>query len=734
MATGLIGNINAYDCNVETWTSYQERLEQYFMVNDIDNERKVAGLLTLLGEKTYGLLRNLTVPAKPSEKSYEELCQLLQTHLCPKPLIIAERFRFHKRKQAVGESVSCYVTSLRKLAEFCEFGSNLNDSLRDRFVCGLKDAGTQRRLLSIADLTLQNAIEIALAMEAAHKDAAELQLSAAADVPVNRVGHSTKPKKWKHHKHTKESSKCIHCGKTNHHSEKCRLKDAVCHHCKAKGHIKAICRKLMSVQCMEENVSVINTVNKGDNGKFIVKPKINDVQVPMELDTGSAVTLISNKDFRKRFGNMKLDPAFSILKTYSGDVIEQQGTVMVHVSYNGQSRTMRLCVVKGDGPALFGRDWLSHIKLDWDTLFNVNSVTTEGLKVRLNSILDKHKDVFSDGIGQVKGIKARLTLNENAQPKFIKARPVPYSIKPKIEKELDSLESQGIISKVDTSEWATPIVPVVKGNGDVRICGDFKVTVNQSIKVDIYPLPRIEDIFANLSNGRKYSKLDIRQAYLQLECEDETMELLTINTHRGLYRYNRMLYGVSSAPAIWQRTMDQILQGIPGVQCMLDDMVITGESDNVHLDNLQKVLCRLQQYGIRVNKDKCEFFVPRITFCGHEIDEQGLWKCQDKVEAVLNTPPPCDVTSLRAYLGVLNYYHRFLPDLATVTKPMNALLEKNRKFVWSKECQSAFEKSKTLLITEHVLTHYNPELPVRLASDASPFVRTNSGHERGNQP
>ena len=177
------------------------------MVNDIDNERKVAGLLTLLGEKTYGLLRNLTVPAKPSEKSYEELCQLLQTHLCPKPLIIAERFRFHKRKQAVGESVSCYVTSLRKLAEFCEFGSNLNDSLRDRFVCGLKDAGTQRRLLSIADLTLQNAIEIALAMDAAHKDAAELQLSAAADVPVNRVGHSTKPKKWKHHKHAKESTK-----------------------------------------------------------------------------------------------------------------------------------------------------------------------------------------------------------------------------------------------------------------------------------------------------------------------------------------------------------------------------------------------------------------------------------------------------------------------------------------------------------------------------------------------
>ena len=132
------------------------------------------------------------------------------------------------------------------------------------------------------------------------------------------------------------------------------------------------------------------------------------------------------------------------------------------------------------------------------------------------------------------------------------------------------------------------------------------------------------------------------------------------------------------------------------------------------------MLARLEQYGIRVNKEKCVFFLPWITFCGHEIDEQGLWESRDKVEAVLKTPAPHDVTSLRAYLGVLNYYHRFLPDIAAVTKPMNILLEKNRKFVWSKECQNAFEKTKTLLTSEPVLTHYDPKLPVRLASDASP--------------
>ncbi|XP_052242483.1 uncharacterized protein K02A2.6-like [Dreissena polymorpha] len=210
-------------------------------------------------------------------------------------------------------------------------------------------------------------------------------------------------------------------------------------------------------------------------------------------------------------------------------------------------------------------------------------------------MLKKYAVVFSDVIGKVKDIKARLTLKENARPRFMKARTVPYPLKPKIKKELDNLERQGILTKVNTSEWATPIVPVVKPNGDVRICGDFKATVNQEINVDKNPLPRLEDVLVNLSPGQKYSKLDLRQAFLQLECDEESKELLTINTHRGLYRYHRMLYGVASAPAIWQRTIDQVLQGIPGVQCILDDMVVTGVNDCTHLDNLEKVLSR---YGL----------------------------------------------------------------------------------------------------------------------------------------
>ena len=335
--------------------------------------------------------------------------------------------------------------------------------------------------------------------------------------------------------------------------------------------------------------------------------------------------------------------------------------------------------------------------------------------------IKRYPSVFQDGIGSVNGIKATLHLKPDATSKFMKPRPVAYSLKPKIEAELDKLELQGIVYRVDTSEWATPIVAIPKKDGSVRICGDFKVTLNPVLDVDQYPLPKTEDVFANLAGGEKFTKLDLRQAYLQLHLSDESKPLLTINTHKGLYRYNRMTYGISPAPSIWQRTMDTILQALPGVQCILDDMIITGRNDAEHLQNLERVLQRLQQYGLRVNIDKCYFMKERVTYCGHEIDKSGLWKMKDKVDAVLNAPVPQNVAQLRSLLGLVNYYNRYLPNLATVIKPLHELLEKNRKWVWSDACQLAFENIKKLITSEPVLTHYDPTAPIRLACDASPY-------------
>ncbi|KAL4008501.1 hypothetical protein ACER0C_002353 [Sarotherodon galilaeus] len=293
--------------------------------------------------------------------------------------------------------------------------------------------------------------------------------------------------------------------------------------------------------------------------------------------------------------------------------------------------------------------------------------------------------------------------------------------------ELQRLEEQGILTKVDWSDWATPIVSVSKKASDsVRICGDFKVSVNPVLRIDQYPLPRIEDILTAVAGGKHFSKIDLAQAYLQMEVEETSRKYLVINTHKGLYQYNRLVFGIASAPAVWQRAMDQVLQGIPGTQCFLDDIIVTGVDEETHLANLTAVLARLEKYGLRANKNKCEFFKDAIEYCGHKIDRHGFHKTKDKVEAVLKAPEPKNVSQLCSFLGLVNYYHKFLPNLSTVLHPLNSLLQQNVKWKWTKKkkkknCEEAFNGAKQLITSQEILTHFDSNLPLRLACDASPY-------------
>ena len=198
----------------------------------------------------------------------------------------------------------------------------------------------------------------------------------------------------------------------------------------------------------------------------------------------------------------------------------------------------------------------------------------------------------------MKGLQATLKINPDATPKFLKPRSVPYALKPAIENDLQRLGNARIIKHVTYSNWATPIVPVPivpvpKADGTVRLCGDYKVTINQHLRIDQYPMPKAEDIFSTLNGGKKFTKLDLSQAYLQLPLDEQSQKLTTINIHKGLFQYTRLPYGIASVPAIFQMTMDKILQGLNGVSCYLDDILITGRDDTEHLANLKKVLERL---------------------------------------------------------------------------------------------------------------------------------------------
>ena len=246
------------------------------------------------------------------------------------------------------------------------------------------------------------------------------------------------------------------------------------------------------------------------------------------------------------------------------------------------------------------------------------------------------------------------------------------------------------------------------------------MTVNPVSKLDKYPIPRIEDLFANIKKGKSFTTLDLSQAYQQLTLDEESRKCVVINTHKGLFKYTRLPCGISSAPGIFQRVMDNLLQGLSGVAVYLDGILVTGATEEEHLGTLEKVLGRLETSGLRVKKKKCQFMVPSVTYLGHQIDASGLHLLSDKVRAIEEAPAPNNVTELKSYLGLLTYCGKFLPNLVTQLAPLYQLLQKERPWMWGQQ-QKSFQTSKKLLMSSRLLVHFNPDMELILACDASAY-------------
>ena len=446
--------------------------------------------------------------------------------------------------------------------------------------------------------------------------------------------------------------------------------------------------------------------------------KVHGQTLRFEVDTGAGVSILPAALYTRKFADQPLQPCRLRLTTYNGETLHSQGVMCVPVEINGQRADAELYVVDCEGPPLLGRSWLEQFRLDWTA---VHAITTVPASQAVQDLKARYQAVFGSDQGRMKGVQARLTLKPDAVPRFMKARSVPLALRPKVEEELHRMEKAGIVTKVDWSSWATPVVPVVKPNGKVRLCCDFKVTVNPQLCVDQHPLPLIDDIFASLSGGTRFTTLDLTAAYTQMEVEDDSRPLLTLNTHMGLYRLNRLAYGVVSAPALWQRAMDALLRDIPMVECTIDDIIISGHNDEEHLHHLEEVLTRLEKAGLRLNPQKCKFLANTVQYCGHTISKEGIHTMPSKVDAIQNAPAPETVSQVRSFVGLVTYYQRFIPDMATMLNPLTSLLQKDRQFQWTPERAAAFHQVKTVLASSKVLAHYDANLPIRVACDASPY-------------
>ena len=320
MAAPTFGRIQEYQPKNELFSAYLERVQLFFLANGVEDDKRVPIFLSVVGSKTYLVLRNLVASTLPQEKTFAQLVTILKSHFEPKPVIIAERFHFHRRSQAMGESITEYLAELRCLSVHCSFGDHLEETLRDRLVCGLRSESIQKSLLADAELTLKRAIEVALGMEAAEKTTKSLKEG---ETSIQQVSISQMPR-----------APCNRCGKTSHDPRDCRFQNAQCYKYGKLGHIASVCRsqgqqKTRHSQNQPRPIAQRNTGGQTHRTRYVEaeREEVNSQQDPediplymvggsamppikvpllvdnvlleMELDTGAAITIISETKYKE---------------------------------------------------------------------------------------------------------------------------------------------------------------------------------------------------------------------------------------------------------------------------------------------------------------------------------------------------------------------------------------------------------------------------------------------------
>lgn len=393
--------------------------------------------------------------------------------------------------------------------------------------------------------------------------------------------------------------KCNSCGFSNHNFVTCKYKEYKCKLCHKKKHLAKMCWKNKNnnnfvevedeISASDHEVAEMYFVSV--NNEFLDPMKIqvlvNNKPLLMEIDSGSRRSMLPEQLYLEKFKEYILHASLTRLKTYEQNIIIPQGEIEVDINYKDNCKRCKLIIVRNGTTPLLGRDLMHLFDLivtdEEIAPVQVNNVEND---LDLNSLIREYDALFKEELGGYKYEEVELEMDSNSKPIFVKPPPVPFAFKKMLEDELDRLEKEGAIVKVDNSEWGTPLLPVIK-NGKMRLCADYKVTVNKALKNDNYP--RVEELFAAMEGGECYTKLDFRSAYNLLILTDETSLVLAWSTQRAIYRPRRLPYGTKPAPSRFQKIVEKVLQGVSGVKNFQDDVIVTGRNKQEHLTNLEEV-------------------------------------------------------------------------------------------------------------------------------------------------
>ena len=638
-------------------------------------------------------------------------------------------YRFRQTTQEDNETLDQFHTKLRTMSETCEF-ADVDFEIEEQIIIGGNSSKIRKRALRDPTFDLKAMLLEGRRDEQSTYQAKQIESKEVIDGETNKFEQKSS-----------NSATCRNCGRNYLHTGACPAKGKTCNNCGKPNHFAAVCRgkqnqtrvprnqasksskkhksKNLKTLDMESNSSdddyLYTMTHQKNNNK--VNVTVGGAKFKITIDTGATINVIDGDTFNK-MKDITLSRTNTKAFAYSTKspveflgkfetVIETQKRISVATFYVTKGKNC------GNLLSLSTAQDLGLVSLHIDKLTSKDAT--------LENILQKNSKVFS-GLGKLKGEKIKLDIDKTLTPKAQPQRRIPYHIREKVKNAITELEKQDIIEKVPEGEatpWVSPIVAAPKKDDQVRICVDMRLA-NEAIRRVRHPIPTVNDISFALNGAKFFSKLDLSQAYHQLELHEQSRYVTTFSTHVGLYRYKRLNYGTNAAAEIFQYTLQTALQGLEGVKNIADDIIVFGSTRAEHDANLDRCLQRLVVKGLRLNQSKCDFLRSTLSFFGQVFSEEGTRPDPQRVKDLLNAPQPNNAHDVRSLLGMANYSSKYIRDFATLTAPLRELTRKDVRFEWTQKHQAAFEKLKTTLATAPCMSYFDKKKETFVVVDASP--------------
>ena len=740
MADDSKNYISKFDCLTEPatlgtrWKRWLNAFELYadgkglIIQEDKDDnkQRRRALLLHFAGPDVQDIFS--TLPDTGTVKDYEKAVTALNNYFVPKVNTAYARHTFRQLTQKPGETIQQFVTRLRSASKDCGYGTDTDNHIRDEILTKCTSSYLRRKLLEEGEtLTLTRTLEIANQCE---KIEAQM-IGLGEKESVNRVTDKGRrdqsfTKKEKREKTPGKSTggQCYRCGNTGHFGRdpKCPARGKTCRKCGGKDHFQRACKSRDTGANGERQVNQVQGNCEyafhvsGDNAST-VSVSIGGVNLDMLVDSGATSNIIGEETWEKlKAQGIKCTssaaPSGKKLYAYASDKpLSIKGSFNCDVKAGCGVTQAEFLVIKGKGIPLLGRDTaiaLGTLKVGID----VATVSEKEVQTR-------YPEVFS-GVGKLKSRQVTLHVDPNVKPIAQPPRRIPFNIRDQVSTKIKELLDNDIIEPVEgPTPWVNPVVVVPKAGGEIRLCIDMR-RANEAIIRTRYNIPTVDELLQNMNGSKIFSKLDLRWGYHQLELSPESRGITTFATHEGLYQYKRLLFGVSSASEIYQHEISAALAGIEGAENISDDIIVHAPDQNTHDKRLREALQRLHDSNLTLNAEKCVFNMDRLVFMGMLLSEKGVGPTEERVQAILETREPENVTELRSFLGLANYSSRFIPHFATLTEPLRRLTKKDVPYVFGPEQKTAFRSLKESMAKAGTLAYFDKMAPTKIIADASP--------------